>query len=248
MTCLKLQVIFRKRTTHCRALSRRMTCKDKASYLSSPPCVSFCALQHTCSVLQCVAKVLMIRNSWYYIPNIDTGWRRLIGSPKLQIIFHKRATKYRALLRKMTYKDKGSYESSPPCIQKEICNMSSETADVIKYENIIYVQKQQLFLKCCNVCVCVRLCACLCVCMCMCMCVCVCVCVSSALSDVFQGLCMCECVCVCVCVFCTVDPSIDILSTACVHTHTHTHTHTYTYTYIYTHTNTHTHVYIRTYV
>ena len=45
-----------------------------------------------------------------------TGWRRLIGSPKLQIILHKRATKYRALLRKMTYKDKGSYESSPPCI------------------------------------------------------------------------------------------------------------------------------------
>jgi len=46
-----------------------------------------------------------------------TGWRRLIGSPKLQIIFHKRATKYRSLLRKMTYKDKGSYESSPPCTQ-----------------------------------------------------------------------------------------------------------------------------------
>ena len=48
----------------------------------------------------------------------DTGWRRLIGSPKLQIIFHKRATKYRSLLPKMTYKDKGSYESSPPCISK----------------------------------------------------------------------------------------------------------------------------------
>ena len=46
---------------------------------------------------------------------LDTGRRRLIGSPKLQIIFHKRATKYRSLLRKMTYKDKGSYESSPPC-------------------------------------------------------------------------------------------------------------------------------------
>jgi len=44
-----------------------------------------------------------------------TGWRRLIGSPKLQIICHKRATKYRSLLRKMTYKEKGSYESSPPC-------------------------------------------------------------------------------------------------------------------------------------
>jgi len=34
------------------------------------------------------------------------GWRRLIGSPKLQINFHKRATKYRSLLQKMTYKDK----------------------------------------------------------------------------------------------------------------------------------------------
>jgi len=44
-----------------------------------------------------------------------TGWRRLIGSPKLHIIFHKRATKYRSLLQKMTHKDKGSYESSPPC-------------------------------------------------------------------------------------------------------------------------------------
>jgi len=46
---------------------------------------------------------------------IVTGWRRLIGSPKLQIIFHKRATKYTSYLLKMTYKAKGSYESSPPC-------------------------------------------------------------------------------------------------------------------------------------
>jgi len=44
-----------------------------------------------------------------------TGWRRLIGSPKVQIIFHKRATKYRSLLRKMTYQDEGSHECSPPC-------------------------------------------------------------------------------------------------------------------------------------
>jgi len=50
-------------------------------------------------------------------PTCTTGWRRLIGSPKLQIILHKRATKYRSLLRKMTYKDKASYESSPPCTQ-----------------------------------------------------------------------------------------------------------------------------------
>ena len=45
--------------------------------------------------------------------------------PKLQIIFHKRATKYRSLSRKMTYKDKGSYESSPPCMTRLIlkCDM-----------------------------------------------------------------------------------------------------------------------------
>jgi len=38
----------------------------------------------------------------------DTGWPRLIGSPKLQVIFRKRATNYRALLWK-AYEDKGSY-------------------------------------------------------------------------------------------------------------------------------------------
>jgi len=44
-----------------------------------------------------------------------TGWRRLIGSPKLQVVFRKRATNYRALLWKVTYEDKGSYESSLLC-------------------------------------------------------------------------------------------------------------------------------------
>jgi len=46
-----------------------------------------------------------------------TGWRRLIGCLKLQIIFCNRATNYRALLRKMTYKDKASYGSSLPCCE-----------------------------------------------------------------------------------------------------------------------------------
>jgi len=46
---------------------------------------------------------------------VNTGWRGLTGSPTLHIIFHKRAIKYRSFLRKMTYKDKGSCESSPPC-------------------------------------------------------------------------------------------------------------------------------------
>jgi len=37
---LKLQISFRKRTTNYRAVSREMTCKDKASYDSTPPCAS----------------------------------------------------------------------------------------------------------------------------------------------------------------------------------------------------------------
>ena len=67
----------------------------------------------------------------------NTGWRRLIGSPKLQIIFHKRATKYRSLLREMTYKDKGSYESSPPCTHG---NMSNEIHHMTK---VTYITRQK---------------------------------------------------------------------------------------------------------
>jgi len=38
LRCLKLQVSFRKRATYYRALLRGKTCKDKASYVFSPPC------------------------------------------------------------------------------------------------------------------------------------------------------------------------------------------------------------------
>jgi len=45
----------------------------------------------------------------------DTGWRRTIGCLKLQVISRKRATNYRALLRKMTYEYRASFDSTPPC-------------------------------------------------------------------------------------------------------------------------------------
>jgi len=47
----------------------------------------------------------------------DTGWRRLVRCLRVYVIFRKRTTNYGALLRKMTYEDKGSYGSSPPCIE-----------------------------------------------------------------------------------------------------------------------------------
>jgi len=58
---------------------------------------------------------VFIRTYMYTCTCIHTGWRRLIGSPKLQIIFYKRATKYRSLLPRMIYEDKASCDSSPPC-------------------------------------------------------------------------------------------------------------------------------------
>jgi len=48
-----------------------------------------------------------------------TLWRRLIGCLKMQVVFRKRATNYRALVRKILYQDKASYGGSPPCI----CNV-----------------------------------------------------------------------------------------------------------------------------
>jgi len=49
--------------------------------------------------------------------NVLHAMARPMGCLKLQVIFRERATNYRALLRKMTYKDKASYEPSPPCTE-----------------------------------------------------------------------------------------------------------------------------------
>ena len=46
----------------------------------------------------------------------STGCRRSKGCRKLRVIFGHRATNYRALWRKITYKNKASYGSSPPCM------------------------------------------------------------------------------------------------------------------------------------
>ena len=82
-----------------------------ASYYDSQ---SASSENESCLTYECVMSPVWMSHVSY--TKGHTRWRRLIGSPKLQIIFHKRATKYRSLLRKMTYTDKGSYESSPPCI------------------------------------------------------------------------------------------------------------------------------------
>jgi hypothetical protein len=49
----------------------------------------------------------------------------LRGCLKLQVIFCKKATNHRALLQKMTYKDKASYGSCPPCTTVSTENAAS---------------------------------------------------------------------------------------------------------------------------
>ena len=51
----------------------------------------------------------------------STGWRRLIGSPELQIIFHKRASKHRQLLRKI--KIRHPMSTRPDVEMRETCVM-----------------------------------------------------------------------------------------------------------------------------
>jgi len=65
-----------------------------------------------------------------------TGWRRLIGCLKLQVIFRKRTTNYMALLRKMTYKDTASYDSSPPCTHTVVLTDDLDTSMIMHTPDI----------------------------------------------------------------------------------------------------------------
>jgi len=83
-------------------------------------CVCQCLRLRLC-VCVCVCMCSCTRNLYLQIPS--TWWRRPTGCHKLQVIFRKRTTNYRALLRykyyrallrKMTCNDKAPHESSPP--------------------------------------------------------------------------------------------------------------------------------------
>jgi len=58
----------------------------------------------------------IVTHSWHENNMVSCiGWQRLIRCLKLQVIFRKRATNYRAHLRKMAYEDQAPYASTPPC-------------------------------------------------------------------------------------------------------------------------------------
>jgi len=74
-----------------------------------------------------------------------TGWPRLIACLKLQVIFRKRATNYRALLRKMTCEDNASYGSSPPCTKVSIFICVSYLIEILFLE-IYHTNEDEDFL------------------------------------------------------------------------------------------------------
>jgi len=62
-----------------------------------------------------VISITWIKVGVTHIREGRTGWRKLAGCLKLQVICYNRATNYRALLRTMTCKDKASYDLPPLC-------------------------------------------------------------------------------------------------------------------------------------
>jgi len=106
-------------------------------------CVNICVRENVRGNARFVGTIILWERH-----NYITGWQKLTGTPTMQIIFHKRATKYRSILRKMTYKDKVSYESLPPCT----CNSRSFPA----YMNIRMYNKAWLNISIC-ICICVYL-------------------------------------------------------------------------------------------
>jgi len=72
-----------------------------------------------------------------------TGRRRLIGSLKLQVIFCKRATKYRTLLRKMTTEYKASCDSTPShtCDTPQYIELCNELMSYVSRTHVMYVSR-----------------------------------------------------------------------------------------------------------
>jgi len=111
----------------CTRCTRRSRCVCVAVCRSSVMqlCCRSCSLQLPCApvahrdqgvyVSQCGSIALQLCCRSCSLRQSCTGRRRPIGCLKLQVIFCKRATNDRALLRKMTYEDKASYGSSPSC-------------------------------------------------------------------------------------------------------------------------------------
>jgi len=106
MVCTHSTTMYRRTHTHTPTHNLSRSRAHTHLYLPSPIRICICSHQYA------------NRTSTHPHTHYDT--RRCIGCFKLQVIFRKRATNCRALLRKMTYEDKASYGFSPPCTWESV--------------------------------------------------------------------------------------------------------------------------------
>ena len=87
----------------------------KASFSSSPTC-TYIPRCIVCMYICMCMYVRMYESMYMYVCTYVRYYVRCKGCLKLQVSFCKRATNYRALLRKMTYKVQASYAFLPTCM------------------------------------------------------------------------------------------------------------------------------------
>jgi len=107
--------------------------------------------------VQCQYVIYMCNvNMWYTCAMSSptcTWWRRPIGCLKLQVSFRKIATNCRALLQEMTYADKASCGSSPPCTTYRLLQCVAVCRSVCGCCRVL-----QCVAVCCSVLQCVAVC------------------------------------------------------------------------------------------
>ena len=133
-----LESLLQHTATHCNTVQHTATYCNTLSHKEISRTISkaYCnTLQHTATHCNTLPHTATHCNTLQHIVGDEdegmkiwmrlmvTGWRGPIECLKLQVIFRKRATNYRALLRNMTYKDKASYHSTPPHIFTTWCNV-----------------------------------------------------------------------------------------------------------------------------
>ena len=105
-----------------------------------------CQIMHMCEIIHICDRIIH-KCKIKHTSQCYTGWRRLTGCLKSQVIFHKRAVNYRALLRKMTCEDKASYESSLSCSVRALGTCHHTSINVCKH--IMYTRDR--FHSKCNI-------------------------------------------------------------------------------------------------
>ena len=110
-------------------------CADCDRFLSAKePLITglFCRKRHSKRIHN-IFRVIHNGCLWSAHCDCRNGWRRCTERRTLQVSVRKRATNYRTLLQKETYKDQTSYASSPPCrraVQRALTLTDSSCCDI----------------------------------------------------------------------------------------------------------------------